>query len=65
MEAAIFAYQLSTLDDVLTLTRWVHARLGDCRAYFYCDERVVHAIFAQIAHMASAQRTRALVNAPR
>ncbi|CUW90108.1 exported hypothetical protein [Agrobacterium fabacearum S56] len=49
MEAAIFAYQLSTLDDVLTLTRWVHARLSDCRAYFYCDERTVHGIFAQIA----------------
>ncbi len=49
MEAAIFAYQLSTLDDVLTLTRWVHARLGDCRAYFYCDESAIHAIFVQIA----------------
>ncbi|MCZ7463524.1 hypothetical protein [Rhizobium rhizogenes] len=49
MEAVIFAYQLSTLDDVLTLTRWVHDRLSDCRAYFYCDESTVHAIFAQIA----------------
>ncbi len=48
IEAAIFSYQLSTLDDVLTLTRWVHARLNDCRAYFYCDESVVHAIFMQI-----------------
>ncbi len=48
-EAAIFAYQLSTLDDVLTLTRWVHARLNDCRAYFYCDESAVHSIFTQIA----------------
>lgn len=37
MEAVIFAYQLSTLDDVLTLTRWVHARLNDCCAYFYCE----------------------------
>ncbi len=52
MEAAIFAYQLSTLDDVLTLTRWVHARLNDCRAYFYCDESAVHAIFTQIARTA-------------
>lgn len=49
MEAAIFAYQLSTLDDVLTLTRWVHDRLSDCRAYFYCDEETVHSIFTQIA----------------
>ena len=49
MEAAIFAYQPSTLDDVLTLSRWVHARLSDCRAYFYCDESAVHAIFTQIA----------------
>lgn len=52
MEAAIFAYQLSTLDDVLTLSRWVHARLSDCRAYFYCDESAVHAIFTQIARTA-------------
>ncbi|KNY33202.1 hypothetical protein [Agrobacterium sp. SUL3] len=52
MEAAIFAYQLSTFDDVLTLTRWVHDRLGDCRAYFYCDESAVHAIFTQIARTA-------------
>ncbi|MGP4671816.1 hypothetical protein ACSV5N_07610 [Agrobacterium salinitolerans] len=52
MEAAIFAYQLSTLDDVLTLTRWVHARLNDCRAYFYCDESAVHSIFTQIAQTA-------------
>ncbi len=49
METAIFAHQLSTLDDVLTLTRWVHARLSDCRAYFYCDESAVRAIFTQIA----------------
>ncbi|MNE89071.1 hypothetical protein D3C80_1864510 [compost metagenome] len=49
IEAAIFAYQLSTFDDVLTLTRWVHARLNDCRAYFYCDQTAVHAIFTQIA----------------
>lgn len=52
MEAAIFAYQLSTLDDVLTLTRWVHDRLNDCRAYFYCDESAVHGIFTQIAQTA-------------
>jgi hypothetical protein len=52
MEAAIFAYQLSTLADVLTLSRWVHARLSDCRAYFYCDESAVHAIFTQIARTA-------------
>lgn len=51
MEAAIFAYQLSTLDDMLTLTRWVHDRLSDCRAYFYCDESTVHAIFTQIARV--------------
>jgi hypothetical protein len=38
MEAAIFAYQLLTFDDVLTLTRWVHDRLNDCRCYFYQDE---------------------------
>ena len=52
MEAAIFGYQLSTLDDVLTLTRWVHDRLSDCRAYFYCDEETVHSIFTQIARTA-------------
>ncbi|WP_395774245.1 hypothetical protein [Agrobacterium pusense] len=54
MEAAIFAYQLSTLDDLLTLSRWVHARLSDCRAYFYCDESAVHAIFTQIAQTDSS-----------
>jgi hypothetical protein len=52
MEAAIFAYQLSTFDDVLTLTRWVHERLNDCRCYFYQDESTVHAIFTQIARTA-------------
>lgn len=52
MEAAIFACQLSTLDDVLTLTRWVHDRLSDCRAYFYCDEETVHSIFTQISRTA-------------
>ncbi|MDH0114051.1 hypothetical protein N7379_06135 [Rhizobium pusense] len=49
MEAAIFAYQLSGFNDVLTLTRWVHERLDDCRCYFYDDEATVHAIFSQIA----------------
>lgn len=49
MEAAIFAYQLSTLHEVSTLARWVRSRLNDCRAYFYCDETTVHAIFTQIA----------------
>lgn len=52
MEAAIFAYQLSNFDDVLTLTRWVHDRLDDCRCYFYRDESTVHAIFMQIARAA-------------
>lgn len=52
MEAAIFAYQLSTLDDVLTLTRWVHDRLNDCRRYFYQDESTVHGILMQIARTA-------------
>ncbi len=56
MEAAIFAYQLLTFDDVLTLTRWVNDRLNDCRAYFYCDESTVHAIFAQIADAPSKMR---------
>lgn len=51
IEAEIFAYQLSTFDDVLTLTLWVHERLDDCRAYFYCDESTVHAIFTQIARV--------------
>lgn len=50
MEAAIFAYRLSTHDDVLTLARWAHSRLDDCRCYFYQDERAVHAIFWQIAN---------------
>ncbi|NSZ73002.1 hypothetical protein [Agrobacterium tumefaciens] len=59
MEAAIFAYQLSTFDDVLTLTRWVHDRLSDCRAYFYCDESTVHAIFTQIALTARGVTDRA------
>ncbi len=49
MEAAIFACQLSGFNDVLTLTRWVHARLDDCKCYFYEDESTVHAIFLQIA----------------
>lgn len=52
MEAAIFAHQLRTLDDVLMLTRWVHARLDDCRCYFYQDESIVHSIFTQIARTA-------------
>ena len=52
MEAAIFAYQLSNFDDVLTLTQWVHDRLNDCRCYFYQDESTVHAIFTQIARTA-------------
>lgn len=49
IEAAIFAYQLSGFNDVLTLTRWVHERLKDCKCYFYEDESTVHAIFLQIA----------------
>ncbi|MGI8397777.1 hypothetical protein ACRYWZ_15500 [Agrobacterium deltaense] len=49
MEAAIFAWQLSGFNDVLTLTRWVHERLDDCKCYFYEDESTVHAIFLQIA----------------
>ncbi|MGV2165126.1 hypothetical protein ACQZ40_02000 [Agrobacterium sp. 16-172Ci] len=52
MEAAIFAYQLSGFNDVLTLTRWVHERLDDCKCYFYEDESTVHAIFTQIARTA-------------
>lgn len=53
MEAAIFAYQLSGFNDVLTLTRWVHERLDDCKCYFYEDEATVHAIFSQIARSAT------------
>ncbi|SDJ18329.1 hypothetical protein SAMN05428983_0530 [Agrobacterium fabrum] len=53
-EAAIFAYQLSGFNDVLTLTRWVHERLGDCKCYFYEDESTVHAIFSQIARTTAA-----------
>lgn len=49
MEAAIFAFRLSSFNDVLTLTRWVHERLDDCKCYFYEDESTVHAIFLQIA----------------
>lgn len=47
MEAAIFAYQLQSIDDVLLLTQWVHRRLGDCRCYFY--EEPAESIFGQIA----------------
>ncbi len=54
MEAAIFAFQLSGFNDVLTLTRWVHERLDDCKCYFYEDESTVHAIFLQIARTTTA-----------
>ncbi|QTG12574.1 hypothetical protein G6M86_04640 [Agrobacterium tumefaciens] len=54
MEAAIFAYHLSGFNDVLTLTRWVHERLDDCKCYFYEDESTVHAIFMQIARTTAA-----------
>ncbi|UNZ49330.1 hypothetical protein [Agrobacterium tumefaciens] len=53
MEAAIFAYHLSGFNDVLTLTRWVHERLDDCKCYFYEDEANIHAIFSQIARSAT------------
>ena len=49
MEAAIFAYQLQSIDDVLLLTRWVHTRLGDCRCYFYEEPAIIESIFGQIA----------------
>ncbi len=34
MEAAIFAYHLQSIDDVLLLTRLAHTRLDDRRRYF-------------------------------
>lgn len=49
MEAAVFAYHLQSIDDVLLLTRWVHTRLADCRCYFYEEQAIIQSIFAQIA----------------
>lgn len=49
MEAAIFAYQLQSIDDFLLLTRWVHTRLSDCRCYFYEKPSTIQSISAQIS----------------
>jgi len=49
MEAAIFAYELQSIDDVLLLTRWAQARLSDCRCYFHEEPAIIQSIFAQIA----------------
>lgn len=50
IEAAIFAYQLQSINDVLLLTQWVHTRLDDCRCYFYEEPVIIQSIFAQIAY---------------
>ncbi|WP_425647917.1 hypothetical protein [Agrobacterium leguminum] len=51
MEDAIFSYRISSIDEAILFSRWMHERLTDGRCLFDEFDPVVRKAFAQIARM--------------